>query len=411
MVKRHLRERLVAALKDSPIVFLAGARQTGKSTLVQWVVEDEHRAAYLTLDDLAVLGAARGDPQGFLAGLDGPVALDEVQQAPELFRAIKLAVDRDRGAGRFLLTGSANVMLLPHLAEALVGRVELLTLWPLSQGELEGHRERFVDALFEARLPVAHDTHRKDELVARVLRGGYPEPLTREEPARRESWYQSYLATIIQRDVRELAAIERFTDLPRMLSLLALRSASLLNLAELSRSLAIPQTTLKRYLALLEAAFLALRVPPWFSHSGKRLTKTPKLFLTDSGLLAYLLGLRRERIDTDPVRFGPLLESFVAMELVKQLTWSSVRATLFHFRSHAGKEVDLVLEDAEGRIVGVEVKAAAHVGSGDLSGLRALQELVGDRFWRGVVLYRGRQVVPFGERLHALPIEAIWRIS
>jgi hypothetical protein len=411
MYPRHLRSSIVAALGDSPVVFLAGARQTGKSTLVHWIVEEEHQARYLTLDDLGVLGAARDDPQGFLAGLDGPVALDEVQQAPELFRAIKLAVDRDRSPGRFLLTGSANVMLLPRLAEALVGRMETLSLWPLSQGEILGRKEAFVEALFRRRLPPLPEGDKQDDLLERILRGGYPEALARKDPSRRESWFRSYVAGILQRDVRDLAAIEKTTALPRLLSLLAVRAGTLLNFAELSRSLGLPQTTLKRYLALLETAFLVLQVPPWFSHAGKRLTKTPKLFLTDTGLLAHLLGLSPGRLQDEPTKMGPLLENFVAVEILKQLAWSRVSARLYHLRAHTGQEVDFVLEDAEGRIAGVEVKAAAHVDAGDLKGLHALKDMVGARFVRGVVLYRGKETVPFGERLHALPLRSLWQLG
>lgn len=409
MFTRHLTPALLSALSDSPVVFLNGPRQSGKSTLVQSLAAGAHRARYMTLDDLTVLSAARGDPQGFLAGLDGPVILDEVQRAPELFLALKAEVDRDRRPGRFLLTGSASVTVLPQLSDALVGRMEILTLWPLSQGEVEGVNEGFIDALFEPDLsPPAFKPSSRAELWKRVVRGGYPEPFSREQPERRRAWVDSYIATIIQRDVKDLANIEGLTQLPRLLGLLAARSAGLTNYAELSRTMGLPQTTLKRYLALLEATFLSHPVPPWSGNLGKRLVKAPKLFLNDAGLAAALLAIDAERLAVDGALAGPLLETFVMTELAKQSSWSRTRPRLHHFRTQAGAEVDFVLEDARGRCVGIEVKAGG-VGTGDFKGLRALAEMLGDRFVRGVVLSTSPETTPFARNLHAFPVDALWQ--
>lgn len=409
MIRRNLTAPLLEAISDTPVVLLNGARQVGKSTLVQSLQED-HPAQYLTLDDATVLAAASRDPAGFLAGLDGPVVLDEVQRAPELFLAIKAAVDRDRRPGRYLLTGSADIFLLPRIAESLAGRMEVLTLWPLSQGEIEGVRETFVDSLFATRFqPPAVSGVDRGEILDRVLQGGYPEMLSRSSEARRRAWFGSYTTTILQRDVRDLSSIEDITALPRLLSLLAARSTTLLNYSELSRTSGLPASTLKRYFALLEATFLVRPLPPWSDNLSKRLVKSPKLLLTDTGLVAAALGLNRERLDEEPHLVGPLLESFVLLEIRKQATWSEIRPELFHYRTQTGQEVDLLLEDARGRIVGVEVKAGSTVQERDVRALLGLADDLGKRFVRGVVLYTGERAVPFSDKVMALPMGSLWR--
>lgn len=410
MFGRNLTPALRAALRDNPVVLVHGARQTGKTTLVR-IEAKRNKARYLTLDDAGVLSAASSDPVGFVSGLDGPVVLDEVQHVPALFPAIKSEVDRRRQPGRFLLTGSANVLLLPRLSESLAGRMEILTLWPLSQGEIDRAPDRFVDAVFRARLPaVAPSKMARTELAARIVRGGYPEVVRRASAARRRAWFGSYLATILQRDVREIAGIEGLTTLPRLLQLLATRSAGMQNFSDISRDAAMPQTTLKRYMTLLEATHLLRVVPAWFRNLGKRLMKAPKLYLDDTGLLAHLLGVDARRLLADANLFGPFLESFVAVELVKQSGWSRVQPATFHFRTHAGEEVDVVLEAPSGEIVGIEVKSSATVGVSDFRGLKALAIAAGSKFRRGIVLHTGAEAIPFGGNLHALPIDSLWQL-
>jgi len=410
MFPRHISSALLEALADSPVVFLHGARQTGKSTLVQQITSGEHPARYLTFDDAAVLAGATLDPAGFLAGIDGPIALDEVQRVPGLFLAIKADVDRNRKPGRYLLTGSANVLMLPTLSESLAGRMEILPLWPLSQGEIASHREGFIDSLFAGKpIEVGEGKKSGPTLVDRMLRGGYPEAHRRERPSRRRAWFNSYISTILQRDVRDLANVEGLSAMPRLLALLASRVGSLLNHAEVSRSLGMPQTTLKRYMALLEATFLIQLLPAWSGNLGKRLVKSPKLYVNDTGLGAALVG----QMDEDALRrsqlLGPLAENFVVMELRKQASWSQTDPSLYHFRTVAGREVDVLLESPSGNLVGIEVKTSATVGPEDFRGLRALAEGAGERFRRGVLLYQGREVVPFGKDLHAAPLEALWQ--
>ncbi|MBN1477329.1 ATP-binding protein [Candidatus Sumerlaeota bacterium] len=412
MFQRNITSRMLAALGDNPVVMLHGARQTGKTTLVRTLAESEHRARYMTFDDAGVLAAAESDPAGFLAGLGGPVILDEVQRAPGLFLPLKAEVDRDRRPGRFLLTGSAHALLLPRLADSLAGRMEVLTLRPISQGEREGVTEGFIDALFAKRLPPLHpESSSSVSLESRVLAGGFPEVLTRRDRARRRAWFGSYITALLQRDVRDLAAVERLAEFPRLLSLLATRSGSLINFASLAGDAGIPQSTLKRYVALLEAIFLVEFLPPWFANIGKRLVKSPKIYLSDSGLMAHLLGLSAERIAEDRNLLGPLLETFVVSELRKQTAWCRAQPQLHHCRTQRGHEVDIVLEDHRGQLVGIEVKASATVSADDFRVLRDLSEALGPRFHRGVVLHTGQETIPFGKGLNALPIGALWRLG
>jgi predicted AAA+ superfamily ATPase len=409
MYRRNCEPELIAALTDTPVVLLNGARQTGKSTLATNLATGVP-ATLVTLDDATALAAAMSDPQGFVAGLGVRAVIDEVQKAPGLFPAIKLSVDRDRRPGRFLLTGSANVLMLPRLSESLAGRMEILTLEPLSQGELHGHRETFIDAIFAGDLPplpAAVEPNLKDIVIA----GGYPEALARAPGKRRDAWFAAYVTALLQRDVRDLANIDGLTDMPRLLTLLAGRVGGLLNMSELSRSTAIPQTSLRRYLTLLEATFLFRPLPAWSANLGKRLIKSPKVHLIDSGLAAHLAGHTAESLSRNPVHFGGLLETFVVGEVRKQAAWSDTRVRLYHYRTTTGREVDLVLEDAAGRLAGIEVKAAGAVSAKDFAGLDALAEDSGGGLRAGIVLYAGEQVVSFGTGKLAMPISALWRLG
>ena len=409
MYKRNIELELQSAIADTPVVLLNGARQTGKSTLAREFAK-ARSIPYVTLDDATQLAAASSDAQGFLAGVGDRAVIDEVQKAPGLFPAIKMSVDRDRRPGRYLLTGSANVLLLPQISESLAGRMELITLLPLSQGELQGQQERFLDGVFAERLPALQPGDAID-LKGAVLSGAYPEVIQRPAGKRRDAWFAAYITALLQRDVRDLANIEGLTDMPRLLSLLAARVGSLLNMSELSRSSGIPNSTLKRYLSLLQATFLLQPLPAWSSNLGKRLIKSPKIHLIDSGLTAHLAGVTRKSLDRDTGFFGHLLESFIVNELRKQVGWSDNRVRLYHYRTTTGREVDILLEDAAGQLVGLEVKASATVVRKDFSGLDALSEDTGNKFVRGIVLYTGEQSVSFGENFTALPISAIWRMT
>lgn len=411
MHPRHIASLLADALSDTPVVLINGARQSGKSTLVQMLATPaETPRRYLTLDDAAVLNAAKSDPAGFINGLQGAVTLDEVQRVPELFLAIKAAVDRQRTPGQFLLTGSADVLLLPGVADSLAGRMEVLSLWPLSSAELaDSAALNRSDALFQgdwSKLSVP--PCERDELIARLLAGGFPDAVARTSQRRREAWFDAYIQAVLQRDVRDLANIEQLTAIPNLLHLLATRSATLLNFAELSRTAAIAQSTLKRYFALLEMLFLVVRVPSWERNPGKRLVKAPKVFLPDSGLLNHLMAATPESLTAKPGLPGRVIETFVLSELLKHVAFSGLRLTLWHYRTQTNIEVDFILENRLGQITGIEVKASATVDVKDFKGLRHLQETEPAIFQRGIVLYAGREVVPFGEKLWAVPLSIWW---
>jgi len=408
MFERALARRVRESLSDTPVVFLQGPRQAGKSTLVRSLVGGRGPGRYVTLDDANHLAAARSDPEGFLAGLGESAVLDEVQLAPGLFRALKASVDRDRRPGRYLLTGSADALLVPGIAEALAGRMEVLTLWPLSQAEVEGRAPGFLAGAFAGAPPVYPTRPGRPDLLGRILRGGFPEARGRADAGRRAAWFESYVSLMLQRDVREMADVAGLAEMPRLLRMLAARSPGLVNFAEISRALAMPQTTLKRYMALFEAAMIVRYLPAWAGDPGRRLVKAPRLLLADSGLTCHLLGADEDRVREDPQLMGNLLQVFVTLEVVREAAASPDPPGLLHYRSSTGREVDLVAEDRRGRIVGIEVKAAATVGPADFAGLRGLAEDAGKRFHRGIVLHRGREVVPFGPGMFAVPVEALW---
>ena len=394
-------------MADTPVVLLNGARQTGKTTLAQAMAAGSG-GQFFTLDDSATLGLAAGDPAGFIRNLTGPIVLDEIQKVPDLFPAIKLAVDKDRQPGRFLLTGSANVMTLPRLSESLAGRMEIIPLFPFSAGELAGIAERFLPRLFAGTIAKSKSPSAREDMAARLTRGGYPEAIQREDDDRRAAWFASYLSTILQRDVRDLARVDALHALPNLLKLLAARASGLLNLADAGRDAGLPHTTLTRYLALLETVFLVHRLPAWSRNLGQRLVKAPKLHLVDTGLACHLLGADARRLSEDRPLLGRLLESFVVGELRKQISWTDPRMTLYHYRTAAGSEADVVLEKPNGSVAAIEVKASATVAAADFAALKALRDQLGQQFQAGVVLYLGEQIVPFGDKLWLVPVPALW---
>ena len=407
MVTRRLTERLLAAMKDTPVVFLHGARQTGKSTLARWWADKGAGAKYITMDDVSVMSSAQQDPSGFLADLPARVVIDEVQRVPALFLALKAEVDRRRQPGRFLLTGSVNALMVPDLSSALAGRMEVMTLWPFSQGEMAGTEKDFIERLVKGE-KMSSGPIDMAKLAERMVMGGYPEAVERRIEDRRRAWFGSYISTVLQRDIRDLSRIEGLGDLPRLMSLLAARSPGLLNVSEISRSLGVPVTSLRRYLTLLEATFMVYSLQPWSGGRGLRVIRAPKLHLTDSGLACHLLNLSGGALVADPVRFGLMLESFVFMELVKQMSWNQRGFHPYHFRDSSGREVDIVIEDSSGSIWGIEVKSARTVRTDDFKGLRALALSAGKRFKRGVLLYGGKEHLPFGDGMEAIPLNSVW---
>jgi hypothetical protein len=408
LVPRKASSLIAEALADTRVVTLNGARQAGKSTLARLAAAASPGAVVRLLDDPATLRAASDDPASFVEH-DGLLVIDEVQLAPDLFRSIKVAVDTDPRPGRFLLTGSAQILALRQLPDALPGRMEIIELWPFSQGEIDHSPDAFIDAAF-ARGPTLSRTSalRKRDYLDRVIRGGYPEAI-RRTPRRRAAFFESYLTNLIERDVKELAAIERRGDLRRLLALLAGRSGGLLVPATLATESGVPRTTLNRYLELLTAVFLIKQLPAWSASQTQRAVGTPKLAFADTGIASHLLGQDATRLGEPDGAAGPMIETFVLMELARQLTWSTERARLYHYRTKDKVEVDAILETPDGRVVAIEVKAGATVRSEDLTGLRHLAHRLGPRLVAGYVLYTGQQTLPFGDRLRALPIDALWQ--
>lgn len=406
---RNLAGEIRAAMADTPVVVVAGSRQSGKTTLVRnLVLAGEKSPAYVTLDDPATLSAAASSPASFLADLETPVIIDEVQRVPELFLSLKQRVDEHREPGLFLLTGSANVLTLPKVADSLAGRMEVQTLWPLSQGEMLGHRETFVDACFEESLEGQAETTDWQTLVERMVCGGYPEVVRRTDPRRRRAWWSAYLSSLLERDIRDLANIEGLREMPQLLELLAARAGGLLNYAEVSRAAGISTTSLKRYIGLFRALYLHVELPAWYRNLEKRLIKSPKSYLNDTGLLCHLRGVDERGMLKDRSRTGHVLENFVVMEIRKQLGWSRLAPRMYHFRDASGNEVDLVLEAPDGRLVGIEVKSTADINPHDFRGLKLFASLTGKDMVRGIVLYTGSKRLAFGERLLALPIQSLW---
>lgn len=363
---------------------------------------------YLSMDTPALLDAARRDPLGLVRELDRAI-IDEVQRAPELLLAIKQSVDDDHRPGRFLLTGSANLMALPTVADSLAGRMETLHLLPLAQAEMRDGTGDWLSCVFKGRPPEAREIVVGTALEAIVLAGGYPEAVARTTPSRRTTWARQYLDAIIQRDVREIADIQRVDLLGNLLRALAAVVGQPCNFAQLGGKLGIDQKTAQRYLGIFENLYLLRRIPVWSPGNAlQRLVKTPRVQFVDAGLLACISGLTPATIERDRSAYGRLLESFVFGELIKCMDWSDEGWQLAYYRDHDGYEVDFVIENARGELVGIEVKAGATVRDGDLRGLRKLAALAGSRFVAGVVLHDGSQTLPMGEKLWLAPVSTLW---
>ena len=404
---RLIEPHLVEALADSPAVLIHGPRQCGKTTLAR-IVGSSRGYRYVTFDDDVVRSAAQDDPLGFAAGLPERIILDEVQKAPALFPALKIEIDRRRTPGRFLLTGSTHVLLVPKLSESLAGRLQTLRLHPLAQCELKRCAPGFLDALFAGGFTIGHTERLGDDLPRRIAAGGYPAALTRPAGRRRSNWYHDYVDALVQRDVRDLARVRQLEILPRLLAAAAAQTARLFNASDLAAPFEASRPTIRDYVTLLERVFLLEHLPAWHSNRLSRLIKRPKLHLCDTGVASALLGVDGPALAYDRTLFGQLLETFVFQELRRQAGWQDYRLSFHHFRDKDGVEVDLVVERGAAGVAGVEVKASGTVRPADFRGLRKLQGALGDRFAGGVVLYDGEATVPFGDRLYGVPLRVLF---
>jgi predicted AAA+ superfamily ATPase len=407
LIDRGLADTVVEAMQDSRVVALLGARQAGKSTLARVLAANRLPAEYLTLDDEPVRSLASGDPQGFVAGLGRRTVIDEIQRAPELLLAIKSRVDRDGTPGQFLLTGSANLRRIPTVADALPGRVDYLTLWPFTQGEINGRPENLLARLLDGEVPTIDGAPvGRGEYAQLLLAGGFPEARTRGAAAR-QRFFDSYVTSIVERDVVDTSRVYDPTAVGTVLRLLAARSGSLARYDALARDAGIDGKTAKGHIAVLERLFLVRIRRPWHVNLGQRQVKAPKLYVTDPGLLAALIGADARRVREDDGFAGALFETFVATELERQASWSSEPLSFWHYREDE-REVDVIVERPSGEIVGIEVKATATVRARDFRGLAHMRTRLGRRLVAGVVLYAGEQTLPFGDGLWALPLSALW---
>jgi uncharacterized protein len=410
-VPRKARQLILDALGDTRVVFVSGARQVGKSTLTRDIASNEHPAIVVSLDQEPPLRAARADPAGFLAGFDAPLLIDEIQRAPGLLLAIKDQVDRDGRPGRFLLTGSADVFASHKVHDALTGRMETIELWPLAQAELHESSANAVDAFMSGCVPHIHDAPvGRSSFGDIVAAGGYPEALLRAAGPRRDRWFANYLKDSLTRDMRDISDALKLAEMPRLIRLLASQSAGELVYRNLAPKLDLAHATVKAYASLLEAVFFVRLLPAWRPGIGAREVRAPKAYIVDSGLLAHLLGADGIRIAHDDQVTGKVLESFVAMELLRLSGWAQTEVRLYHYRQ-GREEIDLILESRSGDIAAVEVKASATVGPRDASTIAKLRDARGERFKAGVVIYTGAQTVPLGKRIWALPVSGLWDAS
>lgn len=410
-IKRQLKDRLLAALEASPVVFLNGPRQAGKSTLVQQIAKKDFPAEYVTFDNATQMAAAANAPETYLRERKGALIIDEVQLVPEVFRALKTVVDELRQKqggklkGRFLLTGSANIMALPKLSDPLVGRMSVLTLYPISSAEVALGKGDFIGRLFAGDFKPDNGKHKLADMIRAAT---FPE-ISGASARERTNWFDGYLTTILQRDVRALAEIEKLSALPNLLRILANRAGGLVNDAEIARDAGLNPVTSRNYKTLMKMLFLTFELAPWYRNIGKRLVKSPKGYMTDTLLLCHLLQYELDDLEKNrPELFGHVIENFVATELLKLMANGDQKLDLLHFRTGDNKEVDFVLEKPNGQLAGVEVKKRDSVDQSDFKGLQELQALAGKDFSCGVVLYRGKDVVPFGKNLWAIPIVNLW---
>lgn len=400
---RELMNRINVAMNDTPVVLINGPRQSGKTTLVRQYTPS---LPYYTLDDDNLLNAVLQDPMGFINRIDRGI-IDEVQRAPGLLRAIKLSVDRDRKPGRFLLTGSANLLALPQIGDSLAGRMEVLTLLPLSLAEINKRKSSFLMYAQTQSWPLSSMNLSKFDYISKVLTGGYPEMLNRQDPIRRSAWARAYIKAIIERDVKDISSIEKLVEMPHLLKILAQQSGKLTNFTQIGGQLNLDVKTAQKYVGLLENLFLVKRLYPWHSNTLSRLVKTPKLHFLDSGLLACINRITSARLETNKSLIGALLETWIYSELLKAISITPEPWDIFHYRDKDQIEVDFILENQEQKIIGIEVKASSTVFNQDFRGLRKLASLVSSDWASGIVLYDGDQCLSFGDNLWAIPFSLL----
>ncbi len=409
MIKRFIYTQISKAQQDTPVVMITGARQTGKTTFCQQLLKDGvFSGKYVTLDDPSVLATAHSDPMGFLLDIGENIIIDEVQRAPELFLSLKKLIDDNRNR-RIILTGSANVMLQPKIADSLAGRIETHQLWPFSVDEITGNKSVFLDNLIKDKNNFKSIPTSWEEIIKLIRRGGYPEVINRTSDSRRAKWLQAYIESILQKDIRDLANIDGLIFMPKILNLLSVRVGSTINMSDIARLTGIKNSSFQRYMALLEQVFMIVKIPAWTPHAEGQFVKSPKIFLNDTGLLCQLANNGDDLLQ-DRTQAGHFVENFVAMGILKQISWFNDPLKLMHFSMHKGAEVDLVIEDQKKMIYGIEIKSKSSLKPDDFKGLKKLAQLAGPKFKKGILLYTGEHVLGGfgGNNLQAVPINNVW---
>lgn len=411
MLRRNIEPLLQEAIKDTPVLLINGARHVGKTTLVQSVFKATHQ--YLTLEDELLLATIKKDPLHFLTDLKSPTIIDEVQRAPELFLPLKKVVDAKRRHGFFVLTSSTNVLTLPKLTDPLSGLIEIHTLWPFSQGEILGRKEGFIEAIFDKDIKPFDKGIPPEDIAKKIIKGGYPDAITKEDSSIRNIWFEDYLTILLEKDIKELSNIERLSEIPDLLNVLAYRVCSSLNTSDISSTLQLPNATLKSYLKLLQTIFIVNYLPGWSKNLSRKpikLRKSPKVYLNDTGLLTDMLSLNEEKLlsKSKKIFFGRALENFVVMEILKQQTWSKIPFKVYHYKTDIGQTVDILLEATDGRIIGIKIKLSPSLDQNAFKGLEFLEKSIGKSFYRGLVLYMGDKTLSFGKNKHVVPLPALW---
>ncbi|WP_326645979.1 ATP-binding protein [Streptosporangium sp. NBC_01755] len=412
LVSRRVTGHAEEFLDAFRVVIVNGPRQSGKTTLLRQL-NGGREGTYLTLDDGSLRSAAQADPAVFIADGARPMMIDEIQRGgDELILAIKAEVDRKTERGQFVLAGSTRFLSTPSLSESLAGRAGILEVWPFAQEELAGTGESFLVTAFndpEALRSSSLSDYGRRDYFELVCRGFYPEAVAMRSEFTRDRWYRTYVQSVIDTDIREMARVDEPSSLRQLLNLAAANTAQEPNTVKIGSDLQLHRSTVNRYVGLLETVFLIRQVPAWSRNLVARAVRRPKLHVTDTGLAAHLIGVDADGLAArvSPAR-GPLVESFIVNEIAKQATWAPFRVGLHHWRVSQGAEVDLVLERNNGRIVGVEAKATDSVNKDDFKGLVALRESLGEDFVHGFVFYTGVRSLSFGDRLTALPLSALW---
>ena len=419
---RSILEKIIESLKIMPAIFLNGPRQVGKSTLMHRIIEQRYITAdYVTFDDITIFASASNDPEGFLRNFTRPIIIDEVQKVPQIFSSLKLLVDeyrqKDKSSanGRFILTGSVSIMAVPELSKELVGRMSVISLYPLSASEILLEKEKGISVIsgwFDQKITFikSNEEFILDNVIHKTT---FPEIVGMDKRGR-DTWFNSYISTLLQRDVRELAEISKIRVLPNMLKMLAARAGSILNNANLAKDTKLNLMTCERYRILLEKVFLITLIKPWYRNINLRLVRTSKVYFTDTALLCHQLGVDLTELkEYDPIRYGHILENFVFSELQKQINLLGENYELYYFREHGNKEreVDFVIERKNKKLIGIEVKSNCSVTDNDFKSLKKLKKIAGEDFIKGIVLYHGEDTISFDENMVAMPISKLWNFN